>query len=388
MNTLKHFLKETAIGLFLLANLAFALPAFAQVNTNPRLDNRNNPMPIARVANTEINSIADAPDFHQGRRPAIVLFYSLKGGDNQVNSTRAAMNMLALTSLEYLNEVDVYTVDNDLHPEIFAAYNQGQTSAITQPFWLRIVPPIAGHVLNVQTYDEAKSPIMTQAKLEYWLATAPNVTVAAIPFVAPELPYVVDKNTGSTTIKLPMLEADAVNPADPPGVTTIVVLFYPELGPTTRSVYRALTLSGIEAFRFAKKPMYFVAPSAVLTSLHLTYLTPVQAGEPQLVVARVDNKTGQVISAASYDPSTTFAGDATKVGTLTSELSEPDVEAYVAAACSVPLVDQHAYLSVARVADVMERAATRASIGKTSPAGDRASLTQTGPTQEASILKQ
>jgi hypothetical protein len=346
--------KALAIQTVVAVLAAVALPAFAQVNTNPRLDNRNNPMPIARVANTEINSIADAPDFHQGRRPAIVLFYSLKGGDNQVNSTRAAMNMLALTSLEYLTEVDVYTVDNDLHPEIFAAYNQGQTSAITQPFWLRIVPPIAGHVLNVQTYDEAKSPIMTQAKLEYWLATAPNVTVAAVPFVAPELPYVVDKNTGNTTIKLPMLEADAVNPADPPGVTTIVVLFYPELGPTTRSVYRALTLSGIEAFRFAKKPLYFVAPMDVLARLHLN-LTPVQAGEPQLVVARVDNKTGHVINAASYDPSTTFAGDAAKVGTLTSELSEPDVEAYVAAACSVPLVDQHSYLSVARVGDVLEK---------------------------------
>jgi hypothetical protein len=100
----------------------------------------------------------------------------------------------------------------------------------------------------------------------------------------------------------------------------------------------------------------------------------------------VDNKTGQVISAASYDPSTTFAGDATKVGTLTSELSEPDVEAYVAAACNVPLVDQHASLSVARVADYMEKN-YRASIGKPATGGDRASLTQTGPTQEASILK-
>ncbi len=137
-------------------------------------------------------------------------------------------------------------------------------------------------------------------------------------------------------------------------MTTIVVLFYPELGPTTRSVYRALTLSGIEAFRFAKKPLYFVAPMDVLARLHLN-LTPVQAGEPQLVVARVDNKTGHVINAASYDPSTTFAGDAAKVGTLTSELSEPDVEAYVAAACSVPLVDQHSYLSVARVGDVLEK---------------------------------
>jgi hypothetical protein len=372
MNILMHSVKEIALGLFLIANLVFAIPAFAQVNTNPRLDNRNNPMPIARVANAAISSIAEAPDFHQqGRRPAIVLFYSLKGGDNEVNSTKAALNMLALTSLEYLSEADVYTVDNDTHPEILAAYNEGVALPITQPFWLRIVPPIEGHLLNVQTYNEAKSPIMTQAKLEYWLQTAPNVTVAAIQFAAPALPYTIDKSSGKATIIIPKLDAEAVNPADPPGVTTIVVLFYPELGPATRSVFRALTLSGIEAFRFAKKPMYFVAPSAVLTSLHLN-LTPVQAGEPQLVVARVDNKTGQVINAASYDPSTTFAGDAAKVGTLTSELSEPDVEAYVAAACSVPLVDQKAYLSVARVADVMEQS-YQASIGKPATSGDRAS---------------
>lgn len=371
MNILKH-LKEIGLALFLIANLAFALPASAQVNTNPRLDNRNNPMPIARVANSTITSIAEAPDFHQqGRRPAIVVFYSLKGGDNEVNSTKAALNMLALTSLEYLNEVDVYTVDNDTHPAILAAYNQGVAMPITQPFWLRIVPPIEGHLLNVQTYNEAKSPIMTQAKLEYWLQTAPNVTVAAIQFAAPALPYTIDKSSGKATIIVPKLEADEVNPADPPGVTTIVVLFYPELGPSNRSVFRALTLSGIEAFRFAKKPMYFVAPFDVLTSLHLN-LTPVQAGEPQLVVARVDNNTGQVINAASYDPSTTFAGDAAKVGTLTSELSEPDVEAYVAAACGVPLIDQHSFLSVARVADVLEKS-YQASIGKPSVAGDRAS---------------
>jgi hypothetical protein len=346
--------RALAVQLVVAALAAIALPAFAQVNLNPRLDNRNNPMPIARVANSAINSIADAPDFHKARRPAILLFYSMKGGDNQVNSTVAALNMLALTSLEFLNEVDVYTVDNDTHPEILAAYNNGQAVAITQPVWLRIVPPIDGHLLNIEVYNEAKSPIVTQSKLEYWLVKAPNVTIAPIQFAAPALPYTIDKGSGKATIILPKLEADAINPNDPPGVTTIVVLFYPELGPTTRPVFRALTLSGIEAFRFAMKPMYFVAPNSLLTSLHLN-LTPVQAGEPQLVVARVNIKTGQVINAASYDPSTTFAGDSTKVGTLTSELSEPDVEAYIAAACSVPLVDQKSYLSVAKVADFMER---------------------------------
>ena len=371
MNILKHFVKEIALGLFLIANLIFAIPAFAQVNVNPRLDNRNNPMPVARVVNTVINSIAEAPDFHKARRPAVVLFYSFKGDANAINSTTAAINMLALTSLEFMNEVDVYTVDNDKHPEILAAYNNSQPATITQPVWLRIVPPIDGHLLNIEVYNEAKAAIMTQAKLEYWLVKAPNVTVATIQFAAPALPYTTDKSSGKATITIPKLEPDEVNPADPPGVTTIVVLFYPELGPTTRPVFRALTLSGIEAFRFAKKPMYFVAPATVLTSLHLN-LIPVQAGEPQLVVARVDNKTGQVINAASYDPSTTFAGDATKVGTLTSELSEPDVEAYVAAACSVPLVDQKAYLSVARVADIMEQS-YQASIGKPATSDDRAS---------------
>jgi len=385
MNTLKHSIKENAPGLVLFVSLIFAIPACAQINTNPRLDNRNNPMPIARVVNTAINSIADAPDFHKARRPAILLFYSMKGGDNQVNSTVAALNMLALTSLEFLNEVDVYTVDNDTHPEILAAYNDGQANPITQPVWLRIVPPIDGHPLNIEVYNEAKSAIMTQAKLEYWLVKAPNVTVAAIQFAAPPLPYTIDKNSGKASIVIPKLEPDELNPADPPGVSTIVVLFYPELGPTTRPVFRALTLSGIEAIRFAKKPMYFVAPNSLLTSLHLN-LTPVQAGEPQLVVARVDIKTGQVINAASYDPSATFAGDATKVGTLTSELSEPDVEAYVAAACSVPLVDQKAYLNVAGVAEILEKS-YRASIGKPSTAGDKASLTQVGPTQKATSLK-
>jgi len=343
-----------AVQLVVAAIASIALPAFAQVNLNPRLDNRNNPMPVARVVNSAINSIAAAPDFHKARRPAILLFYSMKGGDNQVNSTVAALNMLALTSLEFLNEVDVYTVDNDTHPDILAAYNNGQAKKISQPVWLRIVPPIDGHPLNIEVYNEAKSAVMTQAKLEYWLVKAPNVTVAAIQFAAPALPYTIDKTTGKVSIVIPKLEPDELNTADPPGVSTIVVLFYPELGPTTRQVFRALTLSGIEAFRFAKKPMYFVAPNSLLTGLHLN-LTPVQAGEPQLVVARVDIKTGQVINAASYDPSTTFAGDATKVGTLTSELSEPDVEAYVAAACGVPLVDQKAYLNVAGVADILEK---------------------------------
>jgi len=339
MNTLKRSIKENAPGLVLFVSLVFALPAFAQVNPNPRLDNRLAPMPIARVANTAITNIAEAPDFHQqGRRPAILLVYSLKGDANEVNSTRAALNMLALTSLEYLNQVDVYTVDNDQHPEILAAYNQGVPMTIHQPYWLRIVPPTGGHLVNVQVYSEAVSPIMTQARLENWLAEAPNATMTAIQFAAPPLPYTIDKSSGKASISLPKLEPDAVNPADPQGVTTIVVLFYPELGPATRPVSRALTLSGIEAFRFAKKPMYFVAPRDVLTSLHLNYLTPVQEGEPQLVVARVDNKSGQVINAASYDPSTTFAGDAAKAGTLTSELSEPDVEAYVAAARSVRLL--------------------------------------------------
>jgi hypothetical protein len=50
-------------------------------------------------------------------------------------------------------------------------------------------------------------------------------------------------------------------------------------------------------------------------------------------------------------------------------LSEPDVEAYVAVACSVPLVDQKSYLSVARVADVMEKS-YQASIEKPAVAGD------------------
>ncbi len=207
--------RALAVQLVVAALASIALPAFAQVNLNPRLDNRNNPMPVARVVNSAINSIADAPDFHKARRPAILLFYSMKGGDNQVNSTVAALNMLALTSLEFLNKVDVYTVDNDTHPDILAAYNNGQANPISQPVWLRIVPPIGGHPLNIEVYNEAKSAIMTQAKLEYWLVKAPNVTVAAIQFAAPVLPYTLDKTTGKASIVIPKLEPNELNPADP-----------------------------------------------------------------------------------------------------------------------------------------------------------------------------
>jgi hypothetical protein len=63
MNILKYSAKEITLGLLLIASLVFAIPAFALVNVNPRLDNRNNPMPIARIVNTAINNIAEAPDF-------------------------------------------------------------------------------------------------------------------------------------------------------------------------------------------------------------------------------------------------------------------------------------------------------------------------------------
>ena len=122
-------------------------------------------------------------------------------------------------------------------------------------------------------------------------------------------------------------------PYDPPGITRITVLFYPEVGLSNRSVYRAITLSGIEAFRFARKPLFYFAPKGLLDEyLHLN-LNTVQAGEPELVVLAVNNETGKVVSAAYYDPATTCAGDATKAGHQTSDLSEADVEALVATAC-------------------------------------------------------
>jgi hypothetical protein len=179
---------------------------------------------------------------------------------------------------------------------------------------------------------------MTQVRLENWLEAIPGRGLRATQFNAPSLPYRQDSGKTIVDLQFPDTSAD---------VTTIVTVFYPPMDKDTVATTNLLTLSGIEGFRYAGRPQFFIAPISAVKELKIN-AHPLP-NQPVLAILRIDNKAKTMKEAAVYDPESTFEGP--WAGTRTSDLTENQIWAFLNAAgvppqketesLNIPVVARH-----------------------------------------------